>query len=180
MDPLLELHLPHAPTSVRVVEPADPRGDADAEQKGYARGLAEGEARAWSRAVQRIDEAVAELARAREESDRAVAEDTAKLALGIVREIVRTEIDAGRYDIERLVREALHVSGAGRAACVVHLHAEDLKRLSNVAFRSATRLEADPEVARGDVHVSTPRGIVVRDLDAALASVAERLEEDRE
>jgi flagellar biosynthesis/type III secretory pathway protein FliH len=176
----LELHLSHAPTSVRVVAPAEVAAGLDAEERGHARGLVEGEARAWSRVAQRIDEAVAELARAREESDRAVAEDTAKLALGIAREIVRTEIDAGRYDIERLVRDALQVSGAGRAACVVHLHADDLERLSGIAFRSATRLEADPEVARGDVHVSTPRGLVVRDLDVALASVAERLQEDRE
>jgi flagellar biosynthesis/type III secretory pathway protein FliH len=121
-----------------------------------------------------------ELLRAREETDRAVAEDSAKLALVIAREIVRAEVAAGRYDIERIVREALQVSGVGRAECVVHLHAEDVKRLSSIAFRSATRLEADPEVSRGDVHVSTPRGVVVRDLDAALASVAERLKENRE
>jgi flagellar biosynthesis/type III secretory pathway protein FliH len=93
---------------------------------------------------------------------------------------VRAEVDAGRYDIEKIVREALQVSGAGRSECVVHLHAEDMKRLSGIAFRSATRLEADPEISRGDVHVSTPRGVVVRDLDAALASIGERLREDRE
>jgi flagellar biosynthesis/type III secretory pathway protein FliH len=176
----LELDLAQAPASVRVVAAHEIQACADAEQRGHARGLAEGEARATSGAVRKLDDTIAELVRAREETDRAVAEDAAKLALVIAREIVRAEVDAGRYDIERIVREALHASGAGRAECVVHLHAEDLKRLAGVQFRSATRLEADPEVSHGDVHVSTPRGIVVRDLDAMLATIAERLKEDRE
>jgi flagellar assembly protein FliH len=180
VDSKLEISLADSPTAVRVVGANELAACAEAEKRGYARGAAEGEARALANAVRRLDDAAAELARAREESDRAVAEDAVQLAVVIARELVRREVDAGRHDIERIVREALHVSGAGRAECVVHLHAEDLNRLANVAFRSATRLEADPEVARGDVHVSTPRGIVVRDLDAALASVAERLKEDRE
>ena len=180
MENKLELILPQAPISVRVVPAAETTACSEAERRGLARGTAEGEARALSGAVRRLDEAVDTLLRAREEIDRAVAEDSAKLALVIAREIVRAEIDAGRYDIERIVRETLQVSGAGRSECVVHLHADDVQRLSGIVFRSATRLEADPEVTRGDVHVSTPRGIVVRDLDAALASVAERLREDRE
>jgi flagellar assembly protein FliH len=180
VDAKLEISLPELPTAVRVIAASELAASNEAEKRGYARGSAEGESRATGAAVRRLDEAVAALVRAREESDRAVAEDSVKLALVIARELVRREVDAGRHDIERIVREALQVSGAGRAECVVHLHAEDLKRLSGVAFRSATRLEADPEIARGDVHVSTPRGIVVRDLDAALASVAERLKEDRE
>ena len=180
MDPRLELEIASAPTAVRVVAAHEVEACAESEQRGHARGLAEGEARAVAGALKKLDEAAAMLARAREESDRAVAEDAAKLALVCAREIVRAEVDAGRYDIERIVREALHVSAAGRAECVVHVHAEDLKRLAGVQFRSATRLEADPEVSRGDVHVSTPRGIVVRDLDAMLATIAERLKEDRE
>jgi len=180
MDSKLELSLPQAPASVRIVAASELAALVEAEERGFARGSSEGEARATKGAVQRLDEALAVLVAARAESDRAVAEDAVKLALVIARELVRTEVDAGRHDIERIVREALHASGAGRAECVVHLHSDDLKRLDGVAFRSATRLEADPEIPRGDVHVSTPRGIVVRDLDAALASVAERLKEDRE
>jgi flagellar assembly protein FliH len=183
MDARLEIQLPEnigAPASARVVAPAEVAACAEADKRGYLRGLAEGEARAMAGAVLRFDAAAVELVRAREHTDRAVAEDAAKLALVIAREIVRREIDEQRYDIERIVRDALHASGAGRSECVVHLHADDVERLQGVAFRSATRLEADPEISRGDVHVSTPRGVVVRDLDAALAAVAERLKEDRE
>jgi len=33
----------------------------------------------------------------------------------------------------------------------------------------------DPSVARGSVHVTTPQGLLVRDLDEALRSIGERL-----
>lgn len=166
------------PTALRVVEPAEVRARAEAEARAHARGLAEGEARFVAGAMTRIDAAVEELRVAREASDRAVVEDTTRLALAIAREIVRTEIDAGRYDIQRIVREALAASGAGRAACVVHLNPIDVERLAGVPFRSATRLESDPEVSPGDVHVSTQRGTLVRDVDAALATLAERFQEE--
>src|SRR4051812_27750290 len=127
MDTKLSIRLPEtagAPTSARVVAPAEFAASAEAEKRGYLRGVAEGEARAMSGAVLRFDAAAVELVRAREHSDRAVAEDSAKLALLIAREIVRREIDEQRYDIERIVREALQASGAGRGECVVHLHAD--------------------------------------------------------
>ncbi len=177
-EPGLTVRLNALPTALRVVEPAEVRARSEAEARAHARGVAEGEERFISGALIRVDLAVEELRIARESSDRAVIEDTTRLALAIAREIVRTEIDAGRYDIQRIVREALAASGAGRAACVVHLNPIDIERLADVPFRSATRLESDPEVAPGDVHVSTQRGTLVRDVDAALANLAERFQEE--
>lgn len=174
----LEVRVPAAPSALRVVDAAEIRARSEAEARGHARGLAEGEGRLLAGAMRRIDDAVEELRLAREASDRAVIEDSTRLALAIAREIVRTEIDAGRYDLERIVREALTASGAGRGACVVHLNPADVERLSGVAFRVATRLESDPEVAPGDVHVSTQRGTLVRDVDAALSTLAERFQEE--
>ncbi len=177
-DSSLAVRLLALPTAIRVIEPAELRARSEAEGRAHARGLAEGEARMVSGAVKRIDDAVETMRLAREASDRAVIEDTTRLALAIAREIVRTEIDAGRYDIQRIVREALAASGAGRAACVVHLNPVDIERLAGVPFRAATRLESDPEVSPGDVHVSTQRGTLVRDVDAALATLAERFQEE--
>lgn len=174
----LEVRVPANPVALRVVDAAEVRARAEAEARGHARGLAEGAGRTLGSAIRRLEEAADELQRAREASDRAVVEDTTRLALAIAREIVRTEIDAGRYDLQRIVREALAASGAGRTACVVHLNPIDVERLSGVQFRVATRLESDPEVAPGDVHVSTQRGTLVRDIDAALANLAERFQED--
>jgi hypothetical protein len=70
------------------------------------------------------------------------------------------------------VRETLSASGVERGPCVVHLHPEDAARLSEVRFRSGTRIEADEGVARGDVQVSTPQGLLVRDLEDCLGAIA--------
>src|SRR5262245_40035709 len=97
------------------------------------------------------------------------------LASEIARAVVRSEIAAGRHDIERIVRETLSASGVGRGACVVHVHPRDAERLRGVPFRSGTEIEADPEVAEGDVHVTTPHGLLVREIDELLAAVRIRL-----
>ena len=39
-------------------------------------------------------------------------------------------------------------------------------------------LELDPNMVRGDVHLSTPRGLLVRDLDSALDTIREQLLEE--
>jgi len=51
--------------------------------------------------------------------------------------------------------------------------------IEGVVFRVGTRLEPDPEVPPGDVHVTTQRGLLVRDVEQALASIAERIEGDQ-
>ena len=80
--------------------------------------------------------------------------------------------------MERIVRETLQAAGVGRGTCVVHLNPSDAARLADVVFRAGTTLESDPEVAPGDVHVTTPRGLLVRDVEAAVASIGERLRGD--
>ena len=63
-------------------------------------------------------------------------------------------------------------------ACVVHLHPEDARKLESVPFRSGTRIQADIGVSRGSVHVETPMGLMVRELDSALDAIAERVREE--
>ena len=121
-------------------------------------------------AAERVDQACAS---ARDE----LSSTAVELALTIARELVRAEVKAGRHALEEIVRETLAASEAGRAACTVHLHPEDALAMDGVALRASTALEADVEVPRGHVHVETARGLVVRDLDAALDEVAERLRE---
>lgn len=99
------------------------------------------------------------------------------LALGIAQEILRKELDAGQYDIEGIVRSTLAVADTGRSPCTIHLHPEDLEALDPNRFRSNTRFESDPDIARGDVHVNTPQGLLVRDVDAILSRIREELTE---
>jgi flagellar biosynthesis/type III secretory pathway protein FliH len=96
----------------------------------------------------------------------------AELALEIARTLLRTELARGNYDLERLVRETLGEASVGRSPCVVHLHPADHARLADLRFRSGTRLEPDEGVSRGDVHVETPPGLLVRDVDGALDAIA--------
>ena len=98
-----------------------------------------------------------------------------QLAVGIAQEILRQEMDSGNYDIEAIVRSTLAVANTGRSACTIHLNPEDVAAIDSTRFRSNTRFESDPDIARGDVHVSTPQGLLVRDIDATLTRVREEL-----
>jgi len=154
---------------------------AAAERRGVAEGRRQLSEEARS-AVRALDKAASELEAAHERAERELeakkrelGEFAVRLAVEIARHLLRAEIDAGRYDLDRIVRETLAESGVGRGNCVVHLAPEDHAALEGARFRGGTVLEQDPSVPRGDVHVTTPDGIFVRDLDAALRRLADRL-----
>jgi flagellar biosynthesis/type III secretory pathway protein FliH len=179
---LRPLALDARPTGVRIVDATRAgflaRRAREAEENAFARGRAEGHQAALAAAAGALLRASDSLQEAQKQGAADVARDATRLAIEIARTLLRCEIDAGRYDIERIVRETLQASGAGRGACVVHLNPVDVARLEGVVFRVGTRLEADPEVPPGDVHVTTQRGLLVRDVEQALAAIAERLEGD--
>jgi flagellar biosynthesis/type III secretory pathway protein FliH len=140
-----------------------------------ARGRAEGRAAALSEVGRAFEEALERLDAGRRDAEEQLARGAVELALGIAQHLLRSEIPAGRYDLERIVREALACSDTGRGACVVHVHPLDAERLSEVPFRAGTQIEPDHAVPRGSVHVTTPHGLLVRDLDLALRSIGERI-----
>ena len=80
--------------------------------------------------------------------------------------------------VANIVWITLAASGVGRGGCTVHLSPADATAAAGIAFRSATRVEPDPDVADGCVQVETPHGLLVRDLNAALASIGARLREE--
>jgi flagellar biosynthesis/type III secretory pathway protein FliH len=180
--PVIRVGVPARPASVRVF--AGSRADLverrrrDVSEREFARGRAEGERAALLGAAGMLNRATEAVARSSEAQCAELARDATRLAVEIARTLLRQEIDAGRYDLERIVRETLQASGIGRGACVLHLNPADVARLEGVAFRAGTTIEADPEVPVGDVHVTTHRGLFVRDVEQALASIAERLEGD--
>lgn len=138
----------------------------------------EGELAGQAAAGEVLDLAVERMQAEAEELRAVVAGTATELAVEIVRTLLRTELPAGRYDLERIVRETLGASGVGRNPCVVHLNPVDHARLKEVRFRSGTRIEADEGVPRGDVHVETSLGLMVRDLEGALETIAQRLREE--
>jgi flagellar biosynthesis/type III secretory pathway protein FliH len=143
-----------------------------------ARARAEGERAGRAAAGELLERAVERLRVQESESRAALARAAAELALEIARTLLRREIGQGHYDLEKIVRETLAEAATGRNPCVVHLNPLDHARLTEVRFRSGTRLEPDEGVARGDVHVETSLGLLVRDVDGALESIAKRLQEE--
>ena len=111
----------------------------------------------------------------REQAVEQLAHSAVELALEITRSLLRTEIPEGRYDLEAIVREALAFSGTGRGRCTIHVNPSDAVKLEGVQWRAGTEVEPDPDVARGSVHITTPQGLLVRDLDDAMTSIRERL-----
>lgn len=162
----VRMHAP--PTAARVVlgELGDWR-----ERRAHARGFAEGRAQALDQAAGALETAAAEL-----EAEHARAAKLAvEMALEISRVLLRREAQAGNYDLETIVRETLAVSGVDRGRCVVHLNPEDAKTLEHVTFRAGTVIEPDVAVARGNVQVSTPRGLLVREFEQALDAIGGEL-----
>lgn len=171
--------LDRAPGGARVAaggrEEALARLVARAEARALERGRREGEARALEGAAAALEGAAARLDEAREAAREGLAHTAIDLALDIVRALLRVELPAGRYDLEGMVREALAFSGVDRGRCTVHLNPADHAALDGARFRTGTVLEADSSVGRGSVHVTTPQGVLVRDVDEALRSISERL-----
>ena len=177
--PELSVALDAAPSIVRIAPGS--RSDVwervalEREARARELGRREGERAANEAAAGALSAAVERLDAAREAARDGLAHPALDLAVDVVRTLLRVELPAGRYDLEGMVREALSFSGVDRGKCVVHLHPDDAARLEGVRFRSGTTIESDEGVSRGSVHVTTPQGLLVRDLDEAVRAIAERL-----
>jgi flagellar biosynthesis/type III secretory pathway protein FliH len=144
------------------------------ERSAFERGVAQGREVALASAAGALDGAAARLDA---ELDRASAV-AVEVALEIARVLLRREVQLGNFDLEQIVRETLALSGVGRGRCVVHVNPADAAMLAGVSFRAGTSVESDPTVPRGGVQVSTPQGLLVRELEQALAQIAEQLREE--
>ncbi|HUR27338.1 MAG TPA: FliH/SctL family protein [Planctomycetota bacterium] len=177
-----QLKLHARPASVQVGEgrlgDALAREVARRERAAFEAGRRAGRVEALAKAVTGLDDAAQAFATAARKSDEALASDSVELALAIAAELVRCEVAARRHGIEKIVRETLHASGVGRGACTVHVAPEDAQTLATLSFRAGTKIEADQDVPPCCVQVETPQGLIVRDIDAAMTSVAARLREE--
>ena len=148
------------------------------EREAFEAGRRAGRDEALAGACVRLDEATARWRDASLAVGESLASDSVELALTIATELVRSEVEHRRHGIEALVRDALAASGVGRGACTVHVGPEDASALASVPFRAGTRIEVDPDVPPACVQVETPQGLLVHDIDTAMASIAARLREE--
>jgi len=129
-------------------------------------------------AVAALEAAGEQIAAAIDRAEESLSSDAIELGVEIARQVLKVEIAAGNYDLERLVRSTLGASDVKRGRCVVFMNPEDLEMVDGISFRKETELRGDASVPRGSVHVETPRGLLVRDPNAALEEIREQLLED--
>ncbi len=149
-----------------------------ARELGEARGRAGHGVRRREEALQALQQACERLDAFRESARADLARSAAELGVEIARRLLRSELARDAISLEAVVREALGAAATDRARCVVHLNPADLAVLGDCRLRAGTELRPDVEVARGDVHVETSLGLLVRELDGALDAIAERLREE--
>ncbi len=173
-----QLQLHAAPISARItdasIEVLSRRLLDSRVESSFARGQEQGKtavgqtaAVALGKAVERLDEIGSQVERF-----------STQLAVEIARFVVRAELQTDCAALEKIVRETLADSGIGRGRCAVHLHPDDIKSLEGITFRQDTELLPDPNVERGDVQVTTPQGLFVREIDAMLDNLRRHFSED--
>jgi flagellar assembly protein FliH len=136
---------------------------------------------------------LAELTRLREEMIRQSEQQLLELALEIARKVLMQEIQAGRYEIDPIVKEALlHVPA--RQDVIVHLHPDDWATCQMAREEVSTprpaglgasegssvgaggiQFVADPGVRRGECLLETAEGIVESAVENHLADIGEAL-----
>lgn len=142
------------------------RADAEREQLHQAR--------------QALMDAVTKFHQLQDELLRQSEKQVVDLAVDIARKILMREIEAGRYDIEPVVAEALKRL-PGRRDVVVHLNPEDWSRCT-VAQRSEGLPESqhvsfvsDPSVRRAECVIEGPEGVVESAVETQLGGIADAL-----
>jgi len=165
-----------APLESARVQPSGLNGTIDelverARREAYEAGVLQ----AKSEIAGTLAKAVARLEEHTTEAEESIGRTAIQLGLEIAQHLLKTELDAERHDIERIVRDTLHEARVGRDECVVHVSPADFARLEGIPFRSGTKIQADAGVSVGDVQVESALGCIVREVDRALESIGERL-----
>jgi flagellar biosynthesis/type III secretory pathway protein FliH len=174
--PLARLSLPRRPSGARLCAGSAADLSRALLERVRAEAREEGRRRAEGEAAGALEQALAALEQRRAEAEGELARQAVELALEIAEALLQRAVDAGAYDLERIVREALAASGVSRGErVVIHLAPADHARLAETRFRAGTELVPDPDIPLGDVHLATPHGVLVRDLEHALRAIAERL-----
>ena len=100
-----------------------------AAEQAFAAGYERGRAETRAAEGESLSKATAALEAEYERVNAAASATAVELAMTVAREFLRVEVQAGRHDLERMVRETLQASGAGRGRCTVHLNPDDVAAL---------------------------------------------------
>lgn len=170
----------HAPlTDARTVSRPAGAADAGASPEAVRRAL-EAERGGLAHAAQALERAAAALTDLQETIAHEAEAHLAALAVAIARKVLRQAVDAGQYDVEATVREALRCAPSRREV-VVRLNPEDLARIEKAGSEGkplglgGVRLAADPALGRAECAVDTAEGTVDVRLEDQLQEVRQAL-----
>jgi flagellar assembly protein FliH len=140
----------------------------------------EDERRQLLQARQALEDGLLQLHRLREQAIQEAEGQLLHLAMDIARKVLMQEIQAGRYEVDAMVREALlHVPV--RQNVVVHLNPDDWARCTMARQEDGSgrggsiRFVADPSVQPAHCVLETPEGIIESSVEGHLADIAEAL-----
>jgi flagellar assembly protein FliH len=129
-------------------------------------------------AVDALEAALGEAHELREQILAEAEEQLVDLAVDIARKVLAQEIEAGRYEIEPIVSEALKRVPARRDV-VVHLHPEDHARCMEARGEKPAdehvTYKADPSVARAGCVLETDEGVIDSAVEPHLEDIREAL-----
>lgn len=128
-----------------------------------------------------LDKAAQELAKFHEEVFSSHREQIARLSVQIAEKILLKEIESGKYDISKIIQEALKAAPSGQNV-VVRVNPGDLSEYQKIADKadgdilSSVKLAADPRVGPAECVVETDKGMVEYFIEEHLRQVGEALE----
>ncbi len=191
----LEVELPGLLRAVRIAAgqnggpptgagPAGDRAGASADQQEFIRSQVaeqvEADLTALRVAKTALEKAADKCREAREKIIEQAEGQLLDLSIEIARKVLMQEIQAERYQIEPIVREALSRIPQ-RTDVVVHLHPDDLaccelaKQDASDSAQATVRFTADPGVDRGECLLRTSEGTVRSTVEEHLAEITKTL-----
>lgn len=181
---VISIRLPHKIAAVRVAGAASSAAAAgsaagDADLQARAGALVDAQLRQLGSAIDAVTQAAEELEAQRQQIIRKAEGQMVDLAVNIARKVLMQEIQAGRYDIDPIVREAL-ASVQQRQGALVRLNPSDLERceLARQGDESGTvKFVGDASIPPAHCTIETVQGQVVSTVEGHLQQVAEALKE---
>jgi len=153
----------------------------EAWQAGHAEGMKAGATDIQQRA-DRFDELLCALARPFDRLDESVEKQLVELAMTVVQQLFRRELQTDPAHIVGVVREAMKVlPGASRDVCV-YLHPEDAQlveeRLTPTDGERAWSIIEDPLISRGGCKVRTENSQVDAQTETRLSNIISKITGD--
>lgn len=146
----------------------------EAFKKGHAEGLLAAEKVVKSRA-ERFDQLLCALARPFDALDETVEKQLVELAMAVVRQLFRREIQIEPTHIIGVVREAIQLLPIASRSVQIHMHPEDAalvrEALSPAEGDPAWTIVEDPLITRGGCNVTTENSQVDATAESRLQAV---------